>query len=499
MQPNNIVRYLLVCAFALATQTLYGQKLLAEEVSRAEVEQHVRFLASDELAGRKAGYVGNNVAARHIAEHFRRHGVQKVPGKDTYYQTFFLGETTPAKQGALTLHDKTWTHGEEMLVMAGSAFQHEGEVVFIGYGAEEADYQEVALEGKIVLTRIGSPNQPDAFAAMRLSEQKQKFAQQHGAVALIELYNLPVPWNLLKNYLRGSRMEVVSKESTPLPTFWLNDASMSVLKQFNEQTTAPIRAETTGTTYRKLPTQNVVGYVEGTDPKLKEEYILLTAHYDHIGSGTPGVTRGVTAEDSIFNGARDNAIGTTAVLTAARMFAKNPPKRSVLFIAYTAEEDGLLGSQFYAANPWLPLNKGVFNLNIDGAGYNSTEIVTVIGLERTGAKDEVEKATAAFGLRPIDDPAPEQGLFDRSDNVSLAAKGVPAPTFSLGFTAFDAEIGKYYHQVTDGPETVDFDYVLKFCRAYLYTAELIANRKTAPQWKKGDKYEEAAKQLYGNK
>jgi Zn-dependent M28 family amino/carboxypeptidase len=185
-----------------------------------------------------------------------------------------------------------------------------------------------------------------------------------------------------------------------------------------------------------------------------------------------------------------------ALLVAAKALSQQPPKRSVMVLALTGEEVGLLGSRYYAENPLVPLKQTIFDLNIDGAGYNDTTIVSVIGLERTGAKAEIEAGARAFGLNVFAEPAPEQGLFDRSDNVSFAAKGVPAPTFSPGFKAFDAEIAKYYHQAIDNPESLDFSYVHKFCQAYAHTARLIANRSTRPFWIAGDKYEAVGKELY---
>ena len=123
--------------------------------------------------------------------------------------------------------------------------------------------------------------------------------------------------------------------------------------------------------------------------------------------------------------------------------------------------------------------------------------MSVIGLNRTNCKDEIETACKAFGLGVFADPAPEQNLFDRSDNVNLAAKGIPAPDFAPGFKSFDGEIAKYYHQATDNPESVDFDYLLKFCQSFAYSARLIANKSVRPYWTAGDKYEPAAKALYG--
>ncbi len=155
-----------------------------------------------------------------------------------------------------------------------------------------------------------------------------------------------------------------------------------------------------------------------------------------------------------------------------------------------------MGSKYYAEHPLVPLKQCVFNLDCDGAGYNDTTKVTVIGLDRTDAQAQIEAGSKAYGLTAINDPVPEQNLFDRSDNVNLAAKGIPAPDFAPGLTAFDTEINKYYHQVADSPESVNYSYLLKYCQAYIYSARLIGDRATAPKWKAGDKYEKAFNELY---
>ena len=227
---------------------------------------------------------------------------------------------------------------------------------------------------------------------------------------------------------------------------------------------------------------------------VQKEYILLSAHYDHVGTGKKG---GVfTPEDSIFNGARDNAMGTVAILHAAAALAKKKPQRSILFLAVTGEEVGLLGSKFYAENPIIPLNNIIFNLNTDGAGYNSVKHVSVIGWGRTGVDSLISMATRKVGLDVFKNPAAEQNLFDRSDNVSFAAKGVPALTFSPGFDAFDDEISKYYHRVDDEADTVDKLYLLKFSQSLAHLARLIADHPVLPKWITGDKYEEAGIKLY---
>ena len=241
-----------------------------------------------------------------------------------------------------------------------------------------------------------------------------------------------------------------------------------------------------------IQAKNIIGLVRGTDATLKNQYLVLSAHYDHIG-----VTSQPKNGDSIFNGARDNAIGVTAVLNAAKYFAKYPPKRSVLFILYTAEEMGLLGSKYFAANPVVPVNEIVFNLNCDNGGYNDITSAMVIGLGRTSADDDIKNACTAYKITAIPDQVPQLNLFDRSDNVSLAIKGIPAPTFGMGVRSFDDEIKKYYHQPADEVATFNLDYGLIYVRAYILSAKKIANNPVQPSWKDGDKYEAAWKELYG--
>ncbi|MEX0884733.1 MAG: M28 family peptidase, partial [Cyclobacteriaceae bacterium] len=169
---------------------------------------------------------------------------------------------------------------------------------------------------------------------------------------------------------------------------------------------------------------------------------------------------------------------------------------SILLCAWTAEEKGLLGSAYFAENPPVSLSDIQFNLNIDNAGYNDTSIVTVIGLGRTSADHHISEAVSEFGLKAIPDPAPQQGLYDRSDNVNFAKNGIPAPTFSLGFTAFDQKVAQHYHQVTDQVDNFDLDYALKYWKSFILSAEKIANDPNKPLWVEGDKYESVSKTLY---
>jgi Zn-dependent M28 family amino/carboxypeptidase len=302
-------------------------------------------------------------------------------------------------------------------------------------------------------------------------------------------------WNFIDHNFNEASLSVdlgddASKDNQTIYV-WALDKEGKMAEQFSSSAVINIKLSVGEKVEESVISQNIIGIVEGTDPKLKNEYIIYSAHYDHVGIGTPDETG-----DNIYNGARDNAVGTTTVLAMAENLAKYPTKRSALFILFTGEEKGLLGSSYYVENPVLPLNQMVYCFNSDNAGYNDTSLISVIGLTRTNAENNILTAAETFGLKAIEDPAKEQGLFDRSDNVNFAKKGIPAPTFSLGFTAFNGDVTKYYHRPGDEADTLDYDYLLKFFRVYVLAGRNIANDVATPRWNEGDKYEEASKELY---
>ena len=241
--------------------------------------------------------------------------------------------------------------------------------------------------------------------------------------------------------------------------------------------------------------RNVLAYIPGSDPALKDQYILLSSHYDHLGvTSHPVIEEGKL--DSIYNGARDNASGTAAVIDAARYFGKHPAKRSILLICYTAEEEGLIGSEWYAEHPVLALNKVVYNLNIDNASYDDTTLLTLVGLGRTSEDSIIIAAAKTYNFTVNNDPTGGQ-LFFESDNAPLATHGIPAPTYSMGMRAMDSTIFNRYHRLSDETGNMDMNYVLRWVRTYILAADWIANQPTQPTWTKGDQYEKAWHTLYG--
>lgn len=462
-------------------------------VQQQTIKDHIYYIASDEMRGRNTGSPEILKAADYLAKQLESYGAQQVPGADGWFQPVPLRLKSPAKAGSLTFGGRSFDLNTDFLVVEGKSGAFEGEIVYLEYGME-GDYEGKDVAGKFVFAKAGNGETTDRREILRLSNQKYALAQANGAAGLVEFYSSPAtPWEQLGFTFNrvGISLDQSAGDGEIIPHLWLKDLQNANQRFMMTRSIKRAELSIEGMTNELTGDKNVLAMVEGTDPELKNEFVMFSAHYDHVGVGRPN-----EEGDSIYNGTRDNAIGTVTVLSAAENIAKYPMKRSALFVLYTAEEKGLLGSRYMANNPIIPLDEIVFCWNSDNGGYNDTTISTIIGLERTTAAQFIKEANTAFGLTAIDDPAGEQGLFDRSDNVNFARKGIPAPTYSLGFRAFDAEITKYYHQPSDNPNSVDYDYLEKFFKSYVYASRLIGNAPERPFWVEGDKYYEVGKELY---
>lgn len=486
---NTFLLTLLLFTGIVFAQT--DKEIAASLITKEKIEGHVYFLASDELKGRATGTNENKIAAQYLANAFRSYGAKQVPGANGYFQDVPFSKTTPATMRNLIVN------GEEVetapLPVGGGNFSYEGAAVYLNYGLEE-DYVGQDVTGKIVYIKAGSETATSPQDMFRLMEQKRDLAKNNGAIAVIELANInPIIWSYIENAFGESRMTLQSDEEKEddFNYIWSIDPNNEIANSIATKRSNFAKVTISGIEEQTIMCRNVVAMIEGTDPKLKEEYIIYSGHYDHVGIGTPDATG-----DSIYNGARDNVVGVTTVLSMAENLAKYPTKRSALFILYTGEEMGLHGSNYYVENPLLPLENMVFCFNSDNAGYNDTSLITIFGLGRTTAENDMKVAATAFGLTAIDDPAPEQNLFERSDNINFARKGIPAPTFSMGFTSFSGQVTETYHKPNDEAHTIDYDYLVKFFKSYVLAGRLIGNNPKTPFWTQGDKYEEAGKALY---
>lgn len=476
--------------------TVFGQteqQKVENTISKDNIKGHIYFLADDLLKGRETGTPENKIAASYLANMLRGYGVQPNPKTGTYYQEVQLNKITPPQNTALSINGKEI---KKMVAIDANKVDYEGDAVYLNYGLEE-DYKGKDLKGKVIIIQAGSAETKDARGAFRLLSQKRELAQAAGVTAVVELLNAQdqmwdfIDHNFNEPSLAVATMEEENMKENKVAYIWVQDIDAAMVADLTESKKLTTTLSMDTKVEKRIVSQNVIGVIEGTDPQLKNEYIIYSAHYDHVGVGTPDETG-----DTIYNGARDNGVGTTTVLSMAENLAKYPTKRSALFILFTGEEKGLLGSEYYVANPVLPLNQMVYCFNSDNAGYNDTSLISIIGLPRTTAENHIKDAAKTFGLTAVDDPAPEQGLFDRSDNVHFAAAGIPAPTFSLGFTAFDGDVTKYYHRPGDEADTLDYEYLEQFFKAYVMAGRAIANDPVTPTWTSGDKYEEASKKLY---
>ncbi|MFT4568488.1 MAG: aminopeptidase YwaD [Saprospiraceae bacterium] len=478
----------------LSIGTLIGQssvQSIHDEVSQNQIKAHLTFLASDALQGRNTGSQGLEAAAAYIESIFIAAGIEEMNGLDGYSQNVPFRSFSPPDSAWISIDGRRLSFPEDFIALNGKKGILSGPMVHIGYGSEE-DIAKQDLRFKIVVAIAGDGENSDPRSWIKMSVKKRNLVKKAGGLALIEIYqSTSVPWRMLRSF--GNRATTAlhdGLEPNDLPNIWVGTQDSISIQQLTDATRT-LKMYIGGVERESYNSANVVGLIPGTDPELKDEYIVYSAHYDHVGIG-----RADAQGDTIYNGARDNAVGVTAVVELAKFFAKNPPKRSSIFALFTAEEKGLLGSKWFTNNLPVPANKIKYNFNIDNGGYNDTTIVSVVGLTRTEAEDVIQAACNAIGVTAIEDAAGEQGLFDRSDNVNFAVLGIPAPTFSLGFREFDEEIFKYYHQPGDEVNSLNMNYIEKYVKAYILSSDKISNGDNTPFWNEGDKYYEAGIKLY---
>ncbi|MFQ5750494.1 MAG: M28 family peptidase [bacterium] len=499
--------FILIILFCANVFSQTNQKAYPElELKLSEVSAHLRFLASDELMGRRTGTLGNNVAARYIAEQFRANGLTTLPGADDYFQKVQLQKSTPSKLNQVIFLGDTLRQGQDFVVRQPKAGELNTAIIFVDFGMVDQekgrdDYAGRNVKNKIVVAKFGTPENTNRRSAFAAGSAKYQAAVEHGALALIELYAGQMPWQRLVYFMSRPRYTIVEKNTaeseTEIPHILVNDREQKYLTKISSTKSAISASLFIHEPIQQIFTSpNVMGMIAGSNSNLRHETILLTAHFDHLGAG---MRPGISPADTIFNGARDNGMGTVALLSAVKALAEVRPARSVGCIAFTGEELGLLGSRFYGDHPLVPLNQTVFVLNADGGGYTDTSAVTVLGIERSTAQVAIENGCRVFNLGVIANPLTTRDLFNASDNIVFARKGVPTVTFSPGFRTFDEEIRQFYHRPQDeADENFNFQYLLKYCQGFAHSARMIANMPDQPHWQAGDEFEAVSKTLYQN-
>jgi Zn-dependent M28 family amino/carboxypeptidase len=503
-------------------------------ISAREIHAHLSFLADDLLEGRGPGSRGGDLAALYIAGQFARAGLEPVGG--SYFQRVPLVGTEVDTTSLFIGFEAGSRHltgyaPEDLVVWSengDTVVDLTGEVVFVGYGVDAPEYgwddfEGRDVRGKILLVLIGDPPAPpdedSIFAGPAMSyygrwTYKLEEAARRGAAGILIVHSptdAGYDWAVVRSSWSGERLSLPSRPEEPhaLPLAgWVNadftrrllaaaDLNLSELavraarRDFRPIPTGITLRARFRTHRRELETANVVGFLPGTAPDLRDEVVVFTAHYDHLGIG-PAV-----AGDSIYNGAYDNASGVALLLEVAEAFAslERRPDRSLLFLATTAEEAGMLGARHYVREPLFPLANTVACLNIDGANlWGETDDVVAIGAERSTLGQVLDARAAMMGLDLRADPAPEKGLFFRSDHFPFARVGVPALSIAHGLRFRDRPDGwgaevldryerEHYHRPSDevAPD-LDLKGAVQQARFVFRTGLDIAGAGPRPRW-----------------
>jgi len=425
----------------------------------------------------------------------------------------------------------------------------DADLVFVGYGIDAPNYKwndykgdAADYRGKVLMMLVNDPPataaEPDLFGAKALTyygrwTYKYEEAARRGAVGVILVHtteSASYGWNVVRTSNGSWRYEIARTPTDKTPFLnmksWVtNDAAAKILKGANlNLDELRARAQTrdfvpvkTGLRVKldlnsemmSFDSPNVVGTVEGSDPQLKDEYVIYTAHWDHLGIGEPDANG-----DKIFNGAYDNGSGVAAVLGIADVLEKMPanqrPKRSSLFVFTTAEEQGLLGAEYYSLNPLVPLAKTAANINIDGANFvGKVSEYSPLGADRSTLMAIAEQAAKERKYSLLPDLHPEQGTFYRSDHFPFAKVGVPAihlkfgenfdPATSPDAVAFFKDYNsKYYHQPSDEAKSWwNYDAMAQEAEFALAMGVLAANAKTMPHYNLSDEFSPADKKRFG--
>lgn len=494
----------------------------AETITAEAMRAHIEFLASDALEGRETGTRGYEIAAEYVATRFRAAGIQPVSDKGWFQQVPFIANLVDEKTSRLSINGQSFTPRQDVLFgparTAGSEMV-EGNVVFAGYGIDDPkngqnDYKGLNVKGKIVAVLFGFPKGTPSDVGAHYSRSKAKMAEARGAIGVIIIRTLERertrPWvresegpqHPTMSWAKADGQMFVDAPGIRFSATLADNAAEAlfagapkplkrVLDEADKQggrpkgfALKPVAKLERTTSSDTVSSPNVIGMIPGSDPALANEYVLLMAHLDHVGVDP------TKSGDKISNGAMDNASGTAALLEAGRVLASGPrPKRSVLFAAVTAEERGLLGSDYLARNPVVGNGRvvSVVNLDMPVLLYDFQDVIA-FGAEHSTMGSAVARAAASQGVSLSPDPLPSEGLFTRSDHYSFVKQGVPSVFLMTGFKnggdkQFQDFLKTHYHKVSDDLALpFDWNAAAKFARLNAAIASEIANAPTAPSW-----------------
>ncbi|MBN8528202.1 MAG: M28 family peptidase [Caulobacterales bacterium] len=527
------MKHLIVSAMALAIAL--STPVVAQthdEAAEARIRADVTFLADDALEGRQTGQRGYDLAALYVQT--RMMGLGLTPGVDGgWAQPVSLARTGIADEGATITWTPTggapvvWSNGQDALLNAGDVAGQEtvtAGLVFVGYGIDSPahgidDYAGLDVDGKIVVILSGAPSGLDSETAAHLGTGKGAVAARHGAVGAITINTDASAQRytpaMMRRFATRTETTWIGADGKPHRAAatvraggLISDEAAAVLFAGAAKSYADIRAEAAAeggrpggfaldgqatfdihTRRTDIHGANVIGVIPGSDPAVRDEMVVLTAHLDHLGLKPEG------AADRVNNGALDNAGGVSIMLEAARDLMANPPRRSVMVVALAAEEMGLLGSDYLARNPVVPADKVVADVNLDMPilTYDFTDLVA-FGGEHSTLGQIADRAVRAEGAILSPDPMPEQGVFTRSDHYSFVKAGVPSIMLATGYAnggeaAWGAFFGGAYHQPSDDMSVpFHWEAAVRFARVNAAIARGIADAPERPMWYRGNSF-----------
>ncbi|MBZ5721094.1 MAG: M28 family peptidase [Acidobacteriia bacterium] len=515
-----------------------------QKIDPEHIRAHVRFLASDLLEGRGTGQRGGDIAAEYIATQFALHGLKPAGDNGTYLQKVPMVGITPLPETRFALASPRADARELKPLDEYVAYDEtqqptsdvDAGIVYVGYGIKAPEYQwddykGVDVKGKVLLMLVNEPPSTDVkfFKGRALTyygrwTYKYEEAARQGAVGVILIHETEMasyPWEVVRNSNSGEksfleldgtpRLKVASWVQLEVAKQMAADSGMDLGKMMADAhsrdfhpaaMTVKLKAHM-ASKIRPFESNNVLAVLPGSDARLKNEAVMYSAHYDHLGirPDMPG--------DNIYNGANDNATGCAILMELARAYSLSAqtPRRSILFASVTAEEQGLLGSEYLGKHPPIPAGKITLALNFDDVPpLGAPEEVEVSGAERTTFYSTVEALAKEFRLAIRPDARPEAGHYYRSDHFSLARVGIPAFSINSGvkYKGHDAAWGlqqaddytaKHYHQPSDEYHpNMDFTADAAIARFGFAVGWEAAGAAKLVGWEKGDEFE-AARQM----
>ncbi|MBD1431332.1 M28 family peptidase [Sphingobacterium sp. DN00404] len=499
---------------------------------------HVTKLSSDEFLGRKPFTKGDTLTVQYIEQQFKDLGLQPGNGASYFQEVPLVEISSEPKNKVLTFKSETGTLSANHLddyVIGSRRLQDdidvaESELVFVGFGIvapefDWNDYEGLDVKGKTVVAMVSDPGRYDKslFKADTMTyygrwKYKYEEAARQGATGILLIHETEAAsygWNVVRSGWSGPQLDLISEDNgasfsefegwisneTAKKLFQLSDISPNVMEEAKKPgfKAIPLNVSTSvgiHNTFRKSTSNNVIAKLEGA--KRPDEVIIYTAHWDHLGVGEP------VDGDAIYNGAIDNAAGVAALFEIAKAFqaAKVQPERSIIFLAVTSEEEGLLGSAYYAQHPIYPLAKTVANLNMDAfSALGATKDVSVVGIGQTEIEDYVEKSAAKFGRVMKGESDPTSGGFYRSDHFNFVKAGVPGLFMGAGSELLSTDtvdierrreaLAGRYHTVTDEvDENWDFGGIIADIRLFFDIGYTMSMESTFPNFKAKSEFKE---------